>query len=669
VNKGYIGKILDINLTTKGVAAVNLKEEMVRNFLGGTGLGSKILYDNVGPHVDPLSPDNIVIIAPGPLSGTWAPATGRTEVITKSPLTGTMGRGNFGGWWGPRLKLAGFEGIVFRGEADTPVYLWIDNDKFEIRSGKHLWGKDTWDTTDALRKELGEDFSILAIGQAGENLVRFACPVADYHHAPGRSHAGCVMGGKKLKAIAVRGTREVSIANPERFKGAVKDAIDRIFSYPERGPRMTTGSNYLVMNAAKSQNIPGRNFQSGILPPDSDIWNLPDSLQKHSTRERENACYHCLYAKYYGCDLVADVKEGPYAGLKLGGVGFSFPGWEWGAKCGIKSYPAMWKCRELCNRYGMDQNGPIPFVLELYERGVITKRDTDGLELNWGNELAIHQMIGKIARREGFGDVLADGSVRAAQKIGKGVEKYTVTVKGMEVMSTEPRTATWFQILGNLTCLRGGDDLDTTHCVVGVDRIPGWAIEAGWSEKEYLKWFINWLDMPPRDKEHIFGSPPKIEFFHSDNLEGKAALVKWYGDFTSIFNSLGLCMMPTNYSHALGPTHFAELYSSCTGWDITASEILKTGERIFNLRQAYNVRQGLTRKDDDLPERFYREPWPRGSLKSGVVSRAMINRLLDEYYELRGWDKKKGAPTKRKLIELGLDNVADELSKLGLTED
>jgi aldehyde:ferredoxin oxidoreductase len=215
-----------------------------------------------------------------------------------------------------------------------------------------------------------------------------------------------------------------------------------------------------------------------------------------------------------------------------------------------------------------------------------------------------------------------------------------------------------------LTCLRGGDDLDTTHTVTD-DHIQGWAKEAGWSEEEYLRWLVDWLDMPGELKEQIFGVPPQIEFLARQNLRGKAALVKWYGDFTAVYNSLGLCLMPTNYSHALGPTHFAELYSACTGWKITAPEIMKTGERIFNLMKAYSVREGLTRKDDDWPERFYRNPWPTGPFKGSLASREKINTALDEYYELRGWDKKTSWPTRKTLEELDLKDIADMLEKVG----
>lgn len=668
MSNGYIGRILDVNLTTKGIAVVRLEEETVRNFLGGVGLGARILYEEVGPSVDPLSPENVVIVATGPLSGTMAPTNGRTEVITKSPLTGSIGRGNFGGWWGPRLKLAGFEAIVIRGKSDSPVYLWINDERIELRSAEHLWGKDTWETTNALKEELAKDISVLAIGQAGENLVKFACPVADYCHAPGRSYAGCVMGAKKLKGVAVRGTGKVPIAKPERFKTAVTNATSRIVSYPERGLRMTTGSNYLVRDAARLEVVPSRNFQTGVLPTDSDSWSLPESAQKHLVAVKGYYGYHCTYSEYYGCDLMAEVKEGPYAGLRLGGICYSFPGWEWGAKCGIKSFPAMWKCRELCNRYGMDQTTPIPFALDLYDRGIITRDDTGGLELNWGNESAIQDLIGRIAYREGFGDVLAEGSVRAAEKIGKGAEKCALTIKGMEILVADPRTVSWAVNIGTLVCLRGGDDLDTTHTLYD-DTIPGWVREVGWDEETYLKWLVDWVDMPRDVKEQIFGSPPNVDFFHIDHLEGKAALVRWCGDCVSVTNALGLCLFATNYSHALGPTHFAELYSACTGWDMTPSEIVKTGERIFNLMKAYIVREGFTRKEDDWPERFYQKPWPTGPLKGRVADREKINKLLDEYYELRGWDKRKGVPTKGKLIELGLDYVAEELSKMGLIEN
>ena len=667
MTKGYIGKILDVDLSAGQARTVEIEKEVMQNFLGGLGLGMKIFYDEVKPGVDPLSPENVLIVAPGRLSGTTAPTNGRTEVITKSPLTGILGRGNFGGWWGPRLKHAGFEAVVVRGKADSPVVIWINDDQVELKDAENLWGKDTFETADALKSELGDDISVLSIGQAGENQVKFACPVADCYHAPGRSHAGCVMGYKKLKAIAVRGTQDIPVAKPDLFKAAINEAVKRISSHPDRS-EMPTGGNHLVRGAAKAEILPGKNFQSGILDPDSEIWDLPESAEKHLKIEEGYYGYHCPYSKYKGCNLMAEVKEGPYAGLRMGGVCYSYPGWEWGAKLGIKSYPAMWKCRELSNRYGMDQATSIPFAMELFQKGIITTDDTGGLELTWGNESAIIQLIGQIARREGFGDILADGSVRAAKRIGGEAEKYPLAIKGLEVFVTNPRTAPPGASLGYLANIRGGDDLDCTHAAYD-ERVPTWAREAGWDEEKYLKWFVDWIDMPPELKREFFGDPPTVEFYNLDNLKGRSAWVKWCGDCASIYNSLGLCLLAINYSRMLGPTHFAKLYSAFSGQDLDVPGIMKVGERIFNLMKAYIVREGLSRKDDDWPERFYNEPWPSGPLKGRVASKEHTKRLLDEYYELRGWDVNKGVPTKQKLIELGLDYVADELVKLDLIED
>jgi aldehyde:ferredoxin oxidoreductase len=660
---GFVGKILDVNLSPKRIMGEKLDVRVARKFLGGLGLGLKVLYDEVGPNVDPLDPENPIIIATGRLTGSAAPTSGRTEILTKSPLTGGIGRGNFGGWWGVRLKRAGFDAVIVRGKSNKPVYLWIEDELVELRSAEHLWGEDSWETTDVLKRELGEDISVLSIGQAGENLVRFACPVVDYHHAPGRSHAGCVMGGKKLKAIAVRGTKGVvAVAEPEQFKAAVREITERIAAYPERGDRTRIGSNYLVQGAAESGMVPGtRNFQTTVLPRDSEVWNLPKSAEDCLTMGPEYG-HHCPLAEYYGCNLMANIKTGEYAGMKVGGVCFSLPGWEWGAKCGIRSYPAIWKCRELCNRYGMDQSGPIPFALELFQRGIITRENTDGLDLEWGNELAIMDMLCKIAHREGLGNILAEGSARAALRIGMGAEKCALTVKGMEIQYLDARIAPPAMNLGTVVGPRG-DDLNTTHGIY--ETFPEWAKRAGWSKDEYLRWFVDWIDMSQDVKEKIFGTPPRPDALDAHTVEGKAAYIKWYGEVSSIYNSLGLCLFTTNCFSAMGPAHFARLYSACTGWHITPSGIMKAGERIFNLMKAYIVREGFTRKDDDWPARFYEEPLPEGPARGAVLSKDDVNRLLDEYYELMGWDKRSGMPTKGNLAELGLEEVADELEGLG----
>ncbi|MFC1964965.1 aldehyde ferredoxin oxidoreductase family protein [Chloroflexota bacterium] len=669
MNNGYTGRILNVNLSTRQSVAANLDAKVVQNFIGGIGLGVKILYDEVGPGVDALSADNIMVIAPGPLSGTDAPTSGRTNVVTKSPWTGIIGTGNFGGWWGPRLKFTGFEAIVVRGASDNPVYLWIDNGVAQIRKADHLWGKDTWQTTDALKKELGNDISVLAIGPAGENLVRFACPIADYDHAPGRSAAGCVMGAKKIKAIAVRGTEKVPVADPEKFSEAIKEAIERIDSYPERGDKPKIGSNVIVKPAAEIGVLPVRNFQQGVPAPSSDIWRWPELMMQNLKLQTEREyCYHCPLAKYLACNVRSDIKKGPHTGLDLGGVSFVTPPWKFGGEWGMESLAAMWKCRELCQRYGMDEFNNVGFALELFQRGIITKEDTGGIELNWGNDTAVLELLGRIAYRDGFGDILAEGTVSAAKKIGKGAEKYAMTVKGMDMLGEDPRSTAFGHLLGSTVGPRG-DDMNTTHFIDETYDYAAWARKMGWSEEDYMRWYVDYLDIFDDVKGKIFGLPPRIESIRADTIEGKAELVVWEEKLHAVFDALGMCMLSASAWTAIGPTHYAKLYSACTGWQISPQELMNTGDRVSHLMKAYNVREGLTRKDDDWPERFYNEPLPDGLLKGALLSKEKLNKLLDDYYELRGWDKKKGVPTKRKLIELDLGYVADELSKLELIPD
>jgi aldehyde:ferredoxin oxidoreductase len=652
------GKIVEINVSSQQATIEHLDARIARKFLGGLGLGIKILYDEVGPSVEALSSDNVIIIAAGLLSGTMAPTCGRAQVVTKSPLTGILGTGNFGGWWGPRLKSAGFEAVVIRGASESPSYLWVNDSEVQLRSAKHLWGKDTWETTNALKEELGDDVSVLAIGQAGENLVKFACPIADYDHAAGRSHAGCVMGAKKLKAIAVRGTQEVTLARPQEFDLAVSEARDRIIHFPERGDRLRVGSHYVVKGAAESGALTVGNYQPKRLPSDSDIWHLPESAEQILTRQPGRYGYRCPMAPLYGCDMVAEVNTGSSAGRKLGGVSFSFTSIEWGGKCGIRNYADMWKCRELCQQYGMDQVTPIPFAMELFEKGIITREDLGGLELNWADEQAVFEMLGRIARREGLGDLLAEGNASAAAEIGKGAEQCTVALKGMAWLGADARASGMATKLGYMTNPRGGDDLLTSHSLK--ETFPAWARQAGWQEEEYFQWLVEYVDMFEDVKKQVFGSPPHIESIRQGTIAGKAAQTKWFGDLVAVYDSLGLCMFSGSYGAALGPTHYAKLYSAYTGWPTTPQELMKSGERIHNLMRLYITRAGITRQDDDLPERFYQEPRAGGAGQGAVASREETSRLLDAYYKLRGWDIQSGIPTRKKLAELGLDDVADK---------
>lgn len=625
---GYAGKILEVSLPQK-MTKEDLDPRIARRFLGGLGFNAKILYDETGPEIDPLSPENIVVISPGALTGTGAPTSCRTEVTTKSPLTGIIGTGNIGGSWGSELKHAGYDALVIRNKSPKPVYLLIDEDRAEIREASYLWGKDTWETAAVLKKELGQDLSIMSIGQAGENLVRFATVVVDYQHAAGRCHAGAVLGSKKLKAIAVRGTKRIAVKSPKEFEVATRKAYERIQSYPGWGIREKAGS-------------------IAVATPE-----YAETAEQHLVKGDESCFCPCPMAAYYGCTLTTEIKTGRYAGTKVVAAGLSlFSGMA--RALGI-SLQASWKLKELNNRLGLDYwRGPLAFAMELYREKIITRQDTDGLELTEGNESAIMDMLRRIAYREGFGAVLAEGSERASEITGRGAANHVRTIKGME-FGEDPRLVRWEFQLSFLTNPRGGDDLKGTHGLTDFPGLPRWAQRLNWSEDKYLEWLLNRLDMFDDVKEAIFGVPPKLSDLDAPML------TKWYNDLTCVYNSLGFCMFSGTTVGALGPTHYAELYSTCTGLTVTPLELMRTGERIFNLMRAYNIREGMKREHDHWPQRFYQEPLKREDGKTRKLPKERVDQLLDRYYKLRGWDVETGVPTRWKLNELQLGDVADQL--------
>ncbi len=363
MNQRANGRVLQITLP-KRVVKEKLDPQLAQMFLGGLGYNAMILYDEVGPEVDPFSPDNIVVISPGTLNGTGAPTACRTEISTKSPLTGIFGTGNFGGVWGQALKNAGYDTIVVRDKSPEPVYLLVDDERVEIRDATHLWGKDSWDTTDALKEELGEDFSVMAIGQAGENLVRNATVIVDREHAPGRSHVGAVFGDKKLKAIAVRGTGRPAVRSPEKFQKAVRDAVERIENFPGWRATDKIGLTDLIM-------------------PD-----YTEVAEQYLIDGGDGFFCPCILGPYFGCNMIAEINEGEFAGTRVS-VGITI-GFHVAKRLGV-SVPVAFKLREMSNRYGVDfyTCGPLNFALDLYQHGIITKADTDGLELTRENEPAI----------------------------------------------------------------------------------------------------------------------------------------------------------------------------------------------------------------------------------------------------------------------------------------
>jgi aldehyde:ferredoxin oxidoreductase len=622
--------VLQITLP-ENVVKEKLDPQLTQMFLGGLGYNAMILYDEVGPEVDPFSSDNIIVISPGTLNGTGAPTACRTEISTKSPLTGIFGTGNFGGYWGQALKKAGYDTIVVRDRSPEPFYILVDDERVEIRDAAHLWGRDSWDTADVLKEELGEDFSVMAIGQAGENLVRNATVIVDREHAPGRSHVGAVFGDKKLKAIAVRGTGRLTIKSPEKFKTAVRKAVERIEDFPGWRAKDKIGLTDLIMpeytEVAEQYLIDGGD---GFFCP-------------------------CILGPYFGCNMIAEINEGEFSGTRVS-AGITI-GFHAARRIGI-SVPAAFKLREMSNRYGVDfyTYGPLNFALDLYQHGIITKADTDGLELTRENEPAIVELLDKIANREGLGDTLAEGTLRASRILGRGSDEHVQTMKGMEFPG-DPRIYSPSEILSVQINPRGGDDLKGTHGAVAFWGHPLWARRLNWSEGEYLDWVLKRHDMFDDVKEAVYGSPPNL--YDLDT----ATLVKWYNDLSCVFNSLGFCMFSDSFE-AMGPTLYAELYSAVTGNSITPVELMIAGERVFNIMRAYNVREGMRREHDDWPQRFYDQPLQRGD-ETHTLSKEKVDQSLHRYYELRGWDAKTGVPTQEKLRELQLNDVADDMMKLG----
>jgi aldehyde:ferredoxin oxidoreductase len=391
--------------------------------------------------------------------------------------------------------------------------------------------------------------------------------------------------------------------------------------------------------------LPGKNFQIGVLPQWMETRGA--SVAGKFVTKDEGTCYSCPIS----CFKLVEGKEGKYVGVKVSrgpAPGIVF---EWGAKLAIGNLPAIWKCKEMCQDLGMDYGsaaGTVAFAMELYQRGIISSSETDGMELEWGNEDATISLLHKIAFRQGLGDVLAEGSAKAAAKIGKGAEHYVMTTKGMEMMSDrDPRFGSRGWVFGELTNPRGGDNVKGTH--FRADRYNP-------------NWWIDQFDMFEGVKKRIYDMPPEEI---SSSWRGKALMCRWFEDVTSLCNGLGLCFFPSSFNLALGPTHFADMLSACTGWDISPHDIMKIGDRIFTVLKAYGMRQGLTRHDDTWPPRFFNEPLTDGNAKGAVLSKDAISALLDEYYGLRGWDVRRGLPGREKLLALGLEDIAENLSMLG----
>ncbi len=621
---GYAGQILYVNLTDRSAEKRPLERDFALRYVGGRGFSSRILWDELPPRTDPLSPDNIAILATGPLNGTPTPSASRLMVAAKSPMTGGLGDASSGGYFAPELKYAGFDAIVFKGRSPDPVYLWIEDGKAEIRPAKRLWGQRIHETSARVKEEIGdEDIHICAIGPGGENLVRYACVVTDEEGVNGRCGIGAVMGSKHLKAIAVRGSRDVGIADPKRFKEGVDAYRETLSGEVWTDVLRRLGTPNLVAHRQKLGIWGAKNFQRATI----DGWEkISGETFREKFLQKVMGCMGCLVR----CRRYSAITEGPLAPTYTKGPEYDTIN-ALGAKTYITDPAVILRAHHLCDEYGIDEQtagSSVAMAMELYERGILTKDQTDGQELVFGNGEALLHFIEKIPFRKEFGALLAEGTKIMGQRLK--ADLYAIHVKGLEVDASDPRSlptrALTYSVATRGSChLRGFPYID-----------------------EFIK---------PEEAMAHFGTPAVSDL---QALEGKGKMVAWSENWITLANLTGLCLFAWYRSRSFpmlirrGLELVSEIYAAATGLPMTPEEFFRCGERVYNVEKLFNLREGFGRESDYPPERFFREEMPDGPGKGSKLRLEDYDRLLDDYYEARGWDKKTGAPAPEKLKALGL---------------
>jgi aldehyde:ferredoxin oxidoreductase len=599
---------LDVNLTDGELKERETPAALARAFLGGRGLAAALLHKELKPGTDPLSPENILIFMTGPAVGTPLPSCHRSDFTTKSPLTGSYLCSSAGGFFGPEVKFSGFDGIVVRGKAKKPVYISVVDGEAELHGAGKLWGKPTNETELAIRKELKDSRARVAcIGQAGENLSKIANIVSDTR-TWGRGGAGAVMGSKNLKAIAARGQGSVEVADEEGLINFVNELRQKMKENVETGENFPKwGTPQFIDPINEAGMLPTRNFQEGVF---EEVEKINAFSVRKNLVKRDTACYACPIA----CGKLSMVTSGPYADTVVEGPEYETL-WSFGPQCGVDDLAAIAAANLWCDQYGLDTisaGSTVAFAMECFERGLLTKDGTDGLELKFGNHEVFREILRRMALREGVGDLLADGTRAAAERIGKGSEDYAIHVKGLELPAYDPRGA-WGMGLAYATACRGG-------C-----HLKAWTI----------------------GEEILRGNYDRL------STDGKAELVFNLQNTRAAVDSIGVCVMA---GRVIGMEEMAKIMSLTTGWNSSADEIGESGERIYTLERQLAVREGIGRGDDTLPPRILNESLPGGPTKGIKLGKENLNRMLGEYYKIRGWDE-EGRPTESKLSELNITRL------------
>jgi aldehyde:ferredoxin oxidoreductase len=610
---GYMGKMLWVDLTRKSIKEEALDEKICRDYIGGYGLGAKIIFDRQKPGVNPLGPDNILGFMTGTLSGTQALAASRYTVVGKSPLTGTWGDANSGGNFGPHLKLSGFDAVFFTGISDKPVYLFINNGQAEIRDAAHLWGKDSYETEDILRAELGKDIELACIGPSGEKLALIAAVINNKGRAAARSGLGAVMGSKRLKAIAVSGEGQIPLFDEAKIAEMRKALIPKLGG--PIGLFRAFGTPGIVAGCAEGGDSPVKNW-GGAVVADFPTFTKISGGPVIELQEKRYGCYKCVV----GCG--GHMKEGN--GEYKVAAGSHKPEYEtiamFGTSCLNDNIESIILANDMCNRYGLDTisaGSTIAFAIECYEKGLITKDDTGGIEMTWGNHKSIVAMLDLMGRRNGFGDIIADGSLKASQRIGKGSEKYAMQVQGQEYGAHDPRRGYAFAICYKMDATPGRHTRDSGAGFAGLEK-------------------------PPFDPNSYFG-------------RGQAQRVGMA--FFHVIDSLGLCQfaaMTLPSANAI-----MDFVNAATGWNMTVEDAVKTGERIANIRHAFNLREGLNPISFKTPDRMLGKP----PLTAGPTGGKTVDEetIVREFCQAMDWDVQTARPSRKKLSELGMEEVSKVL--------
>jgi aldehyde:ferredoxin oxidoreductase len=622
MNYGFMGMLLRVNLTDHEISVEEINQAWAKQYLGGAGLATKYFYQEVPAGVDPLGPENKLIFMTGPLTGTSSASASRYAVVAKSPQTGLWSQANSGGSFGPALKGSGYDGIIFEGVSPSPVTLRIIDGEAELLDASHLWGKTVPETEDALQESASQKLTVAAIGPAGENLVVYAAIMNNKHRAAGRCGLGAVMGSKNLKAIACAGSRQIQLADKKRFHDAASKQFELIDESMLKVGFDTFGTNMVADFVNVRGGYPTRNWQQGVFQSIDEVnaQAIMDTVFVAGTR-----CFACPIT----CGRETEIKEGKWKGAKGEGPEYESTN-TLGSLCGVSDLNAITKANYLCNEYGLDTistGATIAFAMECFEKGILTKDQTDGLALSFGDGDLVVALVEKISRRQGVGDLLAKGTKALSEELGQGSEKFAMHVKGLELPAYDSRAAK-ITGLGYVTANRGGDHM--TGYIQGPTFID-----------------VPFLIVDDSSIRDPFQANPEEAHVLVD-MENALAVLDAFGGC----KFMGM-LLPAN--------ELIMLYEYATGWQLTSDDFRQAGERIYNLARAACIREGASRKDDILPERLTAQPIPEGPAEGMVNDPETLELMKDAYYDLRGWDRDTGIPKQEKLRELDLEDLIPDL--------